>query len=229
MVEGPKLLEEALGCSLEVIRVYVTPEAAAQHSALLEPLADRSIVAEITHQLAGQLADTKTPQGIFATVKLPAGTPPAVQPHGRYLMLENIQDPGNLGTIIRSADAFGLSALWLSPDTADCYSPKVLRSTMGSVFRLPVYYGDLAAVVGQMHAAGVETWAAMLQPGAVPVTHMPGQGVCAVIGNEGSGVTPELAALCGHTVQIPMTGATESLNAAMAATIIIWEMSRAAN
>ena len=150
-----------------------------------------------------------------------------IRPEGRYLLLDGLQDPGNLGTIIRGAEAFDVTALVLGQGCPDRFSPKVLRSTMGGVFRLPVFRsGDLPGTIRQMREAGLTVWAAMLDPGARPIRQLPGEGgLGVVIGNEGSGVSRAAASACDGAVYFPIAPRTESLNAAVAATVIMWEMS----
>ena len=141
-------------------------------------------------------------------------------------LLDRLQDPGNLGTIIRGAEAFGVTALVLGPGCPDCFSPKVLRSTMGSLFRQPVFHtGDLPGSIRRMGEEGFAVYAAMLDPAARTVQQLPKSGgLGVVIGTEGRGVSPEVAAACAGSVYIPMAPAIESLNAAAAASVLMWEM-----
>ena len=157
---------------------------------------------------------------------LAGGTGLSLQEGGRYLLLDRLQDPGNLGTIIRGAEAFGVTALVLGPGCPDCFSPKVLRSTMGSLFRQPVFHtGDLPGSIRRMGEEGFAVYAAMLDPAARTVQQLPRSGgLGVVIGNEGRGVSPEVAAACAGSVYIPMAPAIESLNAAAAASVLMWEM-----
>lgn len=151
-----------------------------------------------------------------------------IKNNGRYMALENIQDPGNLGAVLRTADAFGLDGVLLSESCADFYSPKVLRSTMGAAFRVPVLLcPDMAELLAELGEMGMQTYAAALDENACDVRGVSfAAGCVAVVGNEGNGLRPETIAACRHTVVIPMAGAAESLNAAVAAGILMWEMTK---
>ena len=144
------------------------------------------------------------------------------------MVLCSLQDPGNLGTIIRSCEAFGIDRLFLTSDCPDLYSPKVLRATMGGVFRLPITVADnLPDLFERFRREKVPVYAAALQEGAKDITRLPlNQGGAVVIGNEGKGLPPEVVALCDSAVIIPMAGRAESLNASVAASIVAWEMAR---
>lgn len=223
LAEGTRLCREALDSGLRTEIILATPEALAR-----EPwLGERGEVLEITPEVAAAIADTKSPQGVFCLCAIPEEPLFAIRPEGRYLLLDGLQDPGNLGTIIRGAEAFGVTALVLGQGCPDRFSPKVLRSTMGGVFRLPVFRsGDLPGTIRQMREAGLTVWAAMLDPGARPIRQLPEEGgLGVVIGNEGSGVSRAVAGACDGAVYIPIAPRTESLNAAVAATVIMWEMS----
>ena len=138
-----------------------------------------------------------------------------------------MQDPGNLGTVLRTAEALGIDAVILSEHCPDLYSPKVIRSTMGSVFRQrTVRVSSLAESVAGWKRAGMRCFAATLSPTARPLQRLPQSAFCGiVIGNEGNGVSPAVIAACGEEVYIPMQGAAESLNAAVAAALCMWELS----
>lgn len=184
--------------------------------------------AVLADHLSDRLSDTKTPQGVFAVCKKLDNTQSAVtiKKGGRYLLLSTIQDPGNLGSMIRSCEAFGLDGLFLSADSADLYSPRVIRASMGGIFRLPVVIAnDVAGEVGRLEQSGIPVYAATAAAGAKPVRDCDFSGGAAVlIGNEGNGLPPELIEACSEKVMIPMAGGAESLNAGVAAGILLWEM-----
>lgn len=228
VAEGARLCQEAARCGLLIHRLLVTREALDRYPVLLAPVLEAAReVLGISEELAHSMGDTKTPQGVFALCQMPEPSPLELRPQGRYLILESIQDPANLGTIIRTADAFGATALILSPDVTDCYSPRVLRGAMGSVFRMPIFYTSLDKTLETMYAINMPVYAATLEEDSVPIQQLgrlhPG-GMAVVVGNEGAGVHPNTIARCGRSVHIPMGGATESLNAAVAASIILWEI-----
>ncbi len=230
-IEGARLCGDALRSGLACDTVLYTEEARQRYEAVVAPLleqADRAV--EITPALAKQMGDTANPQGIFCIAKSldNSFTLDKIDIMGFYGALENIQDPGNLGTVIRTAEAMGLSGLLLSEGCCDVYNPKVLRSSMGGVFRLPLLQvPDMADTVTALGQRGLVTFACVVDTDATPVhTAGMGAGSVAVIGNEGSGLLPATVAACTHRVTIPMAGRAESLNASMAAGIVLWEMTR---
>ena len=172
-----------------------------------------------------KIGDTKTPQGVFCLCRQPNNPLPSRWP-GRYVLLSSLQDPGNVGTVIRTADALGLDGVVLSRDCPDLYSPKVIRATMGGIFSQPVYVADnLVNLIAEMKQAGVTVLAAALDDAARPPAQTDFTAPCAVVlGNEGNGLTQEVISACSQTVMIPMARSGQSLNAAAAAAILIWEL-----
>jgi len=223
LAEGSRLCREALDSGLMVRAILATPGALAKNPWL----PGYGEVLEVSPEVAAAISDTKSPQGVFCLCGIPAEPPFSLHAQGRYLLVDGLQDPGNLGTILRGAEAFGITALILGKGCPDRFSPKVLRSTMGSVFRQPVFTAeDLPETVRRMGDAGVPVWAAMLDPGARAIRDLPEDGgLGVVVGNEGSGVSREVAEACAGSVYIPIAPRTESLNAAAAATVIMWELS----
>ena len=167
----------------------------------------------------------KSPQGTLFTVALPDDEAPAVLPGSRYLVLDGVQDPGNVGTLLRSAAAFGFDGVLLSDGCASVWAPKTLRASMGAAVRIPVIEaGAMPQAVAQLRAKGITCLAAALyqsQPLSAAQSGCPG-GVCVVIGSEGQGLTDETIAACTSTVRIPMTDRVESLNAGIAGSILLW-------
>ena len=174
------------------------------------------------------IAETVTPQGVLALVRIPiVNGEELIQKAESLVLLENLQDPGNLGTIIRTAEASGMDGVILSPNAVDCYNPKVVRSTMGAIFRVPCYYvEDFLGLIGRLNSLGFNTIATHL--GAVKdYTEADCLNKTAVlIGNEGNGLSPEATDLAKEKVLIPMEGKTESLNAAVAAALMMYEIKR---
>ena len=218
--EGPKLLAEALrwGGELEAVICgsgTVVPELPAQVR-----------VVEVEDGLLASISDTESPQGIVFICKGKNLTVPDRLAGNRYLLLDGVQDPGNVGTIWRTADAFGADGLILCGGCADPWNPKTVRATMGAVFRLPVYECPLETAAERLSAAGLPLYAAALRDDTVDVREIP-LGSCAVaIGSEGRGVSRQALALCEKTIKIPMSPRCESLNAAVAAWVVLWEMAR---
>ncbi|MCC8051867.1 MAG: RNA methyltransferase [Clostridiales bacterium] len=143
------------------------------------------------------------------------------------IALENLQDPGNLGTILRTAEGAGVTGILLGPGCVDIYNPKVIRSTMGSIYRVPFYYTeDLRRDLQALRQKGVRWYAAHLE-GSVPYDEISYNGPAGfLIGNESRGLTPETAALADQSIRIPMCGQVESLNASVAASLLIYEANR---
>ena len=220
--EGPKLcLELARGC--RAAELYATAPALA-HTPALAGLGPA--VVEITQPVAEKLAGTRSTQGVFALFETPATDPaPLLATARRILALEAVQDPGNVGTLLRSAAAFGFDAVLLGPGCAAPFSPKVLRASMGAAGRLPLgVCADLPAALGALRGRGVACLAAALykaRPLDAVGTQFPG-GVCVVIGSEGQGLQDATVQACDAAVRIPMTDRVESLNAGVAGSVLLW-------
>ena len=230
-VEGARLCADAAITGVAISAAFLTPRAREQYPEQTAAiLAAAEAAYDIPEALSKHLGETNSPQGVFCIAALPPQpkTVDDLPQSGCFAALEMIRDPGNLGTMIRTAEAFGLSGLLLSDGCCDPYSPKVLRASMGGVFRLPLYAaGDLAETLPRLAergftpaACGVDASAQAVQSAGL------GGGTVAVIGNEGNGLRPETVAVCPLKITIPMAGRAESLNASMAAGIIFWEMVR---
>ena len=172
-------------------------------------------------------AETQTPQGILTVLEQPVYdlTQLLEQPDPLFLMLENLQDPGNLGTMIRTGEGAGVDGILMSKGTVDIYNPKTIRSTMGSLYRVPfLYTGDLTQTIGQLKKTGIRVYAAHLT--GPPSYREPdyAEGAAFLIGNEGNGLKEETAALADEYIRIPMQGKLESLNAAVAAALLMYEV-----
>lgn len=229
LVEGIRMFREVPEGSL--LEIYAAQSFFEKEKKLVEKKAAASgIRAELfSDEVYGYVSDTKTPQGILCVVKQPEKSLREVLAGERplLLVLDNIQDPGNLGTIIRTAEGAGVTGIVMSADCVDIYNPKVIRSTMGSVYRMPfVYTDDLAGTVRELKQAGIYVYAAHLE-GRCAYDEVPYQGKCAfLIGNEGNGLREEIAACADQYIRIPMCGQVESLNAAVAASVLMFEGAR---
>ncbi len=169
-----------------------------------------------------KLADTKHPQGVLAVVRQKKYVLEDVPAGGLYIILETIQDPGNLGTIIRTAEAAGATAVVMNRGCADIYSPKVVRSTMGSVFRVPfIYTDDLGEAVRKIKGLGITVYGAALSGESISGIKLDKRRAF-IIGNEACGITDETLELADMTIRIPMAGRVESLNAAVSAAILMY-------
>ena len=227
LCEGARLCRDAVRSGLAVETCFFTPRARERYGPYLEEILSGSRAAyEITEPVARLLADTKSSQEIFCVCRLPQAAPPQTGP---CLVLENLQDPGNLGTVLRTAEALGVFRVVLLGDCCDPWSPKALRASMGAVFRLnPTPWGNADELCQLLESQGYALHAAVLSETAQPLPELDfSRGLHAVfVGNEGNGLTPETIARCGHGVTIPMAGRAESLNASAAATILLWELTR---
>lgn len=217
--EGPKLLDEAVKAGAEV-QVLVTAEGTQVPS----PSGARQV--EVPRDLLESMCDTKTPQGVLFLCAMPDTAPPQTLPGGRYLVLDGVQDPGNVGTIWRTADALGADGLILVNGCADPFSPKTVRATMGACFRLPVYETPFQELAALLEGSGLSLYATALREDTVDIKTADLRRSAVVIGSEGRGISQELLALSRQTLKIPMRERCESLNAAVAAAIVLWEMAR---
>lgn len=223
-IEGVRLCGEAVSTGLDIVYSFVTEAAVRKYADVYEKLRSVCEPEVISDDIASHISDTKTPQGMFITAKMPDAAKKPVS--GRLILLDGLQDSGNIGSIIRSCDALGMGGCVLSPDCADIYSPKVVRGAMGSLFRLPCVITPLPCFIAGLQADGYAVYAAVLDKNAVGVDDVTFPEKCAVIiGNEGSGVSAEVINAAGKSIYIPIENA-ESLNAAAAAAIFCSEMRR---
>lgn len=216
--EGPKMLGEALrwGATLDTILW----EAGA---APVEGIPPTVRQVTVPGDLLRSVAPTQTPQQVLFLCALPDHALPAKLSGSRYLVLDNLQDPGNLGTLWRTADAFGADGLILLPGCADPWGPKTLRATMGACFRLPVWEGTLEDLTGLLARSAVSLYAAALRDDTEDIRSVPLGSAAVVIGSEGRGVSQPVLDACRATLKIPMRDRCESLNAAVAASVVLWE------
>jgi len=175
------------------------------------------------------VSDTKTPQGILCVVKQKEYNMDEVlnieNPH--FMVLDNLQDPGNLGTIVRTSEGAGVNAVFLSKESVDIYNPKTIRSTMGSIYRMPVIYvDDLLELLREFKKRGIKSYAAHLDGKNTYDKEDYASGTAILIGNEGNGLRDEVSDAADVWVRIPMEGQVESLNAAIAASILMFEVYR---
>ncbi len=232
VLEGFRLVSDALKNGAVLTQLLWTEDGLSRWQEEGIPIPAEGVrCALLSDALAAELSQTEHSQGVYAVCQMPpAPTLSAlIRPGGSYAVLHQLQDPGNAGMILRTADALGLDGVIYSA-SCDIYSPKVARATMGSLFRVPLCcVPEITPVLETCAAAGVETCAAVVSGQAELVGQCAFQkGTAVVIGNEGNGLPDEVSAACDRRVTIPMHGAIESLNAAMAAGIILWEVQRTA-
>ena len=230
VVEGPKMFGEAPVERIE--RVYLAQSAAAQ---MYEKYGDRlsGLSCEtVSDEVFVKMSDTKTPQGILCLVRQQHYNIEEILRENKekqmlFIILEDIQDPGNLGTIFRTAEAAGADGVIMSSWTADIYNPKTIRSTMGSVYRVPFFHVDqMEEAVRRLQKAGVAVYAAHLGGTAAYDACDYQKSTAFLIGNEAKGLREETAACADARITIPMAGKVESLNAAVASSILLFEAAR---
>ena len=231
VAEGARLCRDAAESGAPVLALFYTGQAEEKYASYLAPAFGRAARQyRISPEVAACLSETKSPQGVFCMCEMPDGLSglPTASKGGHCLALENIRDPANLGAMLRTAEALGIRSVLLCGECCDVYSPKVLRASMGAVFRLPLFRGrDAAETLKALEGRGFTTLAAVPDSSAVPVTSLRLAGPAAVaVGNEGSGLTVEAQRACSLRVTIPMRGRAESLNAAASAAILMWELMR---
>lgn len=215
LIEGWHLLEEARQAGVVIEQVFVLED-------YVDRLAGLDNLKVVSPEVLQDLADSQTPQGVVAQLALPKQTLPT-DLTGRYLVLEDVQDPGNVGTMIRTADAAGYDGVFLSDKSADIYSMKVLRSMQGSHFHLPVYRMPIAEILTHLQENQVQVLATTLSSQSVDYKEVkPAASFAIVMGNEGQGISELVAAEADQLVHISMPGQAESLNVAVAAGILLF-------
>lgn len=232
LAEGFKMVKEALLHKL-ALKLYVTKAAREsdrkEYLEIFKLSEETGIFIEtVSEKVFQAICDTTNPQGILAIVKMPEYELESyLSERVHFLCLEDINDPGNLGTMMRTAEGAGMTGVIMSKGTVDLFNPKVVRATMGSLFRVPFFYTDhLEETIGFLKSKGVTIYAAHLQ-GSVPYDKVSYKGsVCLMIGNEANGLSDSVTMLADTCVRIPMAGQLESLNAAVSAALLMYEIKR---
>lgn len=239
--DGIKLLREAVANGVCIEKLLLCESRSREFLAELDLMKDKSALADTTVYILSEDAFSKVsqeqaPEGILAVARFPGLHARGAQSRGvlleaartpsRILLLESVRDPGNVGTILRSAAAFGIHCVALSADCADVYNPKTIRGAMGALFRIRIaVFEDITEAIDLLKDGGRRVFAAALDPEAVRLGRVPLHAEdCVVIGNEGHGLSPEAIRACGQSLYIPMEEGSESLNAAIAASVILWSM-----
>ncbi len=239
MVEGIKLTLEAISSGMIPETVFLLEGKGEQYLPTLSPLLENTDarVFLLSEPCFEKISTEKAPEGVISLVKHLDFYEKCIKIDGRNIvslegaravLLQDVRDPGNLGAILRSAAAFGCEQVLLSGHCVDIYHPRTLRSAMGAIFRLRfAYVSDVSAVASALRAEGRRLLAAELRTGARPLSEIGARaGDVFVIGNEGHGIASEVSALCDASVYIPIAEGTESLNAAVAASVLLYEQSR---
>lgn len=228
VLEGLRIVEDAVREDSGISHLILTKTACDKFGDILfqADLRDAKTVV-ISNELGNKISQTNQTQGVFAICRIPVSRKVVLRENGKYIVLFGLQDPGNAGMIIRTADALGMDGIIMS-GSCDLYSPKVIRSTMGSVFRTNIYIeNNKDALFDLFSEHNIVTCASVIDKNADIITEcgFPG-GQAVLIGNEGNGLPREISERCTRRITIPMCGSINSLNAAMAAGIIMWELAK---
>lgn len=235
LLEGPQGLKEAVNRPKLVVEVFATEDALERYAEHFEKLESARVqIHQVSERALNAMADTATPQGVIAVCEqLDVSLASVLDQSAQLLvLLSNIRDPGNAGTVLRAADAAGADAVMFSANSVDVYNPKVVRSTAGSIFHLPIVTEvDSLDAIRKAQVAGFQVFAA--DGGGIPITDLPA-GVLAkptlwVFGNEAWGFEPEVLDVVDRVVSLPIYGSAESLNLATAASVCLYESAFAQN
>ncbi len=236
--EGKKLFEEAIKRAAPLVSLFMREDIFPDHK-LLSALPSQCTVYRVSEGVYNKLTEEKSPEGLFCISKTIDkyhkfatiyNSPDFLEEMGsELLMAVSLRDPGNLGTLIRTAAAFGVSGLILSEDCADLYNSKTVRAAMGTLFDMPVYITkNPQQTVNNLRCCGFSVYGSALDRKAIPLPSLPDTDKCCfIIGNEGHGLPAELLACCTGSVFIPMTEKAESLNASIAAAILMYSRFKA--
>lgn len=220
LCDGTKLLAEALKWGAEV------KTAVFSEGVDIPPLPDGVRAVRVSEELMRSVSPMETPQGALFTVALPEVQLPETLSGKHYLVLDGVQDPGNVGTILRTADAFDCDGVFLVNACADLYNPKTARATMGAIFRREAYTVTAEELFVLLRKSGVPLYGTALRDDTVPLAEANLARAAVAIGSEGRGLSQQVLDECAKTLKIPMNPRCESLNAAIAATVVLWEMYR---
>lgn len=229
LAEGFKMYEEAPEESVQEVYLSEDASARAEADTLIWKKLGRTGYQKVTPEVFSKMSDTQTPQGILTVLRQPKYELENLLESAcpLLLLLEDLQDPGNLGTIIRTGEGAGITGVIMTSQTVDIFNPKTIRSTMGSVYRVPfVYINDMEITINCLHNHNINTYAAHLQGENYYDTLSFYEPTAFLIGNEGSGLKKTTADMAKAYVKIPMEGQVESLNAAIASSLLMYEAHR---
>lgn len=220
LCDGVKLLEEALRWNAPLKTVVLSEGV----DAPTLPSGVRAV--RVPADVMRSISPMETPQGALFTVRLPDTALPETLSGAHYLVLDGVQDPGNVGTILRTADAFDCDGVFIVNACADPYSPKTARATMGAVFRRDVYQCTADELCALLQKCGLPLYGTALRNDTVSLRDAELSRAAVAVGSEGRGLSAEILSKCEKTIKIPMSPRCESLNAAVAASVVLWEMYR---
>ena len=227
VIEGDILVRESIQADIQIVSAMIDESRMHSIEDIVKDLEQKNVPVYMASAAAmARASSLDTPQNIIAVGHVPQ-SPQSMDPNGRYMVCEGLQNPGNAGAILRSAAAFGIDGV-IFVGSCDIYSVKVLRGSMGAVYKVPVYvYSDVEQVADMLHQHKIRSYAAVVGESAKPLSAVDlGDGCAIWIGNEGNGLSREAIDFCENKVYIPMRQNTESLNASVAASIFMWEMSK---
>lgn len=239
VLEGARSCRDAFDLwqrgQLDIEACFATPKAIEKYSDYINAkwFSQYDMFYTIEEDIVDKMSDSQFPQGIFVQVKKLDNTLSLdrLRVNGKYLIIDGLQDPGNVGTLIRTADAVGIDAVIMCGNCCELYNPKVIRSAMGSVLRIKIMFArELAQAAQALKSMGIKLFASVVDTTATSLTKADLSNGCAVVlGNEGNGMTDEDVELCDEKITIRMHGNINSLNVATAGSIILWEMCRGDN
>ena len=229
--EGKTLLFEAVKSGLEPKEIFVDEtniSLSDQDMSVLNNLSQKARIIKTNSKIISLISDVQTPTGLIFKCKMPESNGD-IPKDGNIIVVENLRDPGNLGTIIRTADAFAISAVVACGQCVDMFSPKVMRAAMGAAFRVNFIRKDLPNLITELRENNIKLFGAALADDSVDVHKVRLKGAAVAIGNEANGLSEQILSAADGKIIIPMPGMAESLNAAVAAAICMWEMSSGEN
>lgn len=219
-----------------LVKIYMSERFQNNNSEYVKELVKKQGISDdsieiVADNVFDRMSQTQTPQGIMAVVRMKDNSlSDMLSGNPLLILVENLQDPGNLGTIIRMGEGAGVTGVIMSPNTVDIYNPKTIRSTMGSIFRVPfIYVQDFGEAVSECQKSGVKVYAAHLDGKNTYLGEDYSTPTAFLIGNEGNGLTDDITKQADTLIRIPMEGEVESLNAAIACTILTYEAVRQRN
>jgi len=228
LVEGSKMITEAIREGGIIVKLIINSDLveASETAFLISGLEAKTDVIITNGKVFSRLTAMDSPQGVMALVKMKIKTIKEFPGKGRFLFLDGLQDPGNCGTIIRSADAFGFNGLIIGPGSVDPFNPKAVQASMGSILRSSLYFThDGVSDLEILKAKGYKVASTSMEGSVVLREYEFTDKDIVVIGNEGSGISKEIFEICDQRITIPMPGKAESLNAGVAASLIMYEAS----
>jgi TrmH family RNA methyltransferase len=228
-IEGVKLITEALRSAPQIVTIFFSESARPLAEKLLPQIAERTETVVLPDTLFKSVVPSEAPQGVAALVKLPSFSAQQLLErvnNGPLVVVSGLQDPGNLGTIMRSAEAFAAAGIFLTEGTVSPYNSKVLRGSAGSIFRLPLAKITSTELIQLLRAKGIRLLATSSHKGTPPAEANWNPPIAIFIGNEGAGLPREILHQMDETLVIPQSEPVESLNAGVAASIIMYEAAR---